>query len=57
MANLYLQGETGWQERPDFEAAGKKPADLVAALLAHPAIAHVILPTRTWGLCFGGKRG
>jgi hypothetical protein len=37
-----LQGETGWQERPDFEAAGQKPADLVAALLAHPAIAHVI---------------
>jgi hypothetical protein len=42
MANLYLQGETGWQERPDFEAPNKKPADLVAALLAHPAIAHVI---------------
>ncbi|MGC9984400.1 MAG: alkaline phosphatase family protein [Polyangia bacterium] len=42
MANLYLQGETGWQERPDFEAPGKKPAELVAALLAHSAIAHVI---------------
>ena len=42
MANLYIQGETGWQERPDFEAAGKRPADLVAALLAHPAVAHVI---------------
>jgi hypothetical protein len=42
MANLYLQGETGWQERPDFEAPGKQPADLVAALLAHPAIAHVV---------------
>jgi Type I phosphodiesterase / nucleotide pyrophosphatase len=42
MANLYLQGETGWKERPDFEAPGSKSADLVAALLAHPAVAHVI---------------
>jgi len=42
MANLYIKGETDWQERPDFEAPGKKPAALVDALLAHPAIAHVM---------------
>lgn len=42
MANLYLQGEAGWHERPDFEAAGGRPAELLARLLNHPAIAHLI---------------
>jgi hypothetical protein len=52
MANLYIQGETGWQERPDFEAAGKK-----AALIAHPAIAHVIYRRAAQVYVLAGKAG
>lgn len=42
MANVYLQGERGWHERPDFEDSARRPAALVAALLGQEAIAHVI---------------
>ncbi|HJX53908.1 MAG TPA: alkaline phosphatase family protein, partial [Polyangia bacterium] len=57
MANLYIQGETGWQEAPDFEAPGKRAADLVAALLAHPAIAHVIYRRAPEVYVLAGKAG
>jgi hypothetical protein len=57
MANLYVQGETDWQERPDFEASGKKPANLVATLLAHPAIAHVIYRRAPRVYVLAGKAG
>ena len=57
MANLYIRGETGWQERPDFEAPGRKAADLVAALLAHPAIAHVIYRRTPEVYVLAGKAG
>jgi hypothetical protein len=40
MANLYLQSENGWQQRPDCETG--RAAELLAALLASPAIAHVL---------------
>ncbi len=48
MANLYMQGEGGWQERPDCESG--RAAELVAALLANPAIAHVLY-RRAPGVC------
>jgi hypothetical protein len=57
MANLYIQGETGWQEAPDFEAPGKRAADLVAALLAHPAIAHFIYRRAPEVYVLAGKAG
>ena len=57
MANLYIQGETGWGEKPDFEAPGKKPRDLVAVMLAHPAIAHVIYRRAPEVYVLAGKAG
>ncbi len=42
MANVYLAGERGWRERPDLEKPGSRAAELVARLLAEPAIDHVI---------------
>lgn len=42
MANVYLSGERGWREPPDLEKPGSRAADLVARLLAEPAIDHVI---------------
>jgi len=42
MANLYVRGAGGWHERPDFEAASSRAAELKARLLAHPAVEHVI---------------
>lgn len=43
MANVYLEGERGgWRERPDFEAAGSRAAELRDRLLAHRGIEHVI---------------
>jgi hypothetical protein len=42
MANIYLSGENGWQEPPDMEAPGRRPAELVARLLEQPAVDHVI---------------
>jgi hypothetical protein len=57
MANLYIQGETGWQEAPDFEAPGKRAADLVAVLLAHPSIAHVIYRRAPEVYVLAGKAG
>lgn len=42
MANVYVQGEAGWQERPDFDAPGSQAAELKARLLDHEAIEHVL---------------
>ena len=42
MANVYLAGEGGWRERPDVEKPGSRPAQLLAELLAAPAIDQVI---------------
>ena len=42
MANIYLAGERGWRDRADPERAGGRPAELLAGLLAEPAIDHVI---------------
>ncbi len=42
MANVYLAGEHGWRDRPDLETSGGRAAELVARLLAEPAIDHVI---------------
>ena len=42
MANVYLTGENGWTELPDFEDERHRAAALVDRLLAHPGIDHVI---------------
>ena len=42
MANIYLAGESGWNEAPDIEAPGRRPAELMAQLLEQPSIDHVI---------------
>lgn len=42
MANLYVQGKSGWQERPDFDDMASQAADLKARLLEHEAIEHVL---------------
>jgi len=42
MANLYIQGDGGWNERPDFERAGSRAAELRDRLLDQPGIEHVI---------------
>jgi hypothetical protein len=42
MANLYVQGERGWHDRPDFDAKTSAAAELKARLLEHPAVEHVI---------------
>lgn len=41
MANIYVQGESGWDQTPDFEAPGRRPAELMASLLQNEAIQHV----------------
>ncbi len=42
MANIYLAGRSGWKEPPDLEDRDGRPAELMARLLAEPAIDHVI---------------
>jgi hypothetical protein len=42
MANIYVQGAAGWNERPDFDSPTSQAAQLKARLLEHPAIEHVI---------------
>jgi len=42
MANVYLAGERGWRERADVERAQGRPAELLARLLAEPAVDQVI---------------
>jgi hypothetical protein len=42
MANVYLAGERGWSDRPDLEKPGGRPAELLARLLAEPAIDQVL---------------
>ena len=42
MANVYVRGEGGWHERPDFSKAGSRARALLDHLVEHPAIDHVI---------------
>jgi hypothetical protein len=42
MANVYVQGETGWRERPDFSAPSSRAYELLQTLVSHPAIEHVL---------------
>jgi hypothetical protein len=42
MANVYLRGPDGWQERPDVERDGSREAELCARLIGHQAIQHII---------------
>ena len=42
MANVYLAGARGWRDRPDVEAGGGRPAELLARLLVEPAVDQVI---------------
>jgi len=44
MANIYLAGEEGdgWRTRADLARARGRPAELLARLLAEPAVDHVI---------------
>lgn len=42
MANVYVRGDAGWHERPDFEAEGSRAQSLLRTFLDHPAIEHVI---------------
>jgi len=42
LANVYVQGARGWDELPDFDAAGSRALALRDHLLAHPGIEHVI---------------
>ncbi|MES1166003.1 MAG: alkaline phosphatase family protein [Verrucomicrobiota bacterium] len=42
MANLYLEGEGGWAERPDFDAPGSRACALRDQLIDHAGIEHVI---------------
>lgn len=42
LANVYLAGRGGWDERPDFEDRTGKPYELVHALVGHEAIDHLI---------------
>ena len=46
MANLYVQGASGWHERPDFDSPDSQAAALKARLLDHPAIEHIIYRAR-----------
>ncbi|MDZ4694917.1 MAG: alkaline phosphatase family protein [Deltaproteobacteria bacterium] len=42
LANIYVMGEKSWQHRPDFETPSGRASELLAVLIAHPAVAHVI---------------
>ncbi|HET6150734.1 MAG TPA: alkaline phosphatase family protein [Polyangia bacterium] len=46
MANVYLAGERGWREQADVERAGGRPGELLARLLAEPAVDQVVY--RRW---------
>lgn len=42
MANVYVQGEDGWQTQPDFADPASRAHALLQTLLSHPAIEHVL---------------
>jgi arylsulfatase A-like enzyme len=42
MANVYVRGDGGWHERPDFENPGSRAKALLDTFVDHPAIEHVI---------------
>lgn len=56
MANVYVRGDRGWDDPPDFEAPGR-PAELVARLLAEQAIDHVIYRRAPRLFVVAGARG
>jgi hypothetical protein len=49
MANIYLRGVAGWQEKPDPSDPADRAAELVEVLLAHEAIDLVIHRTPVEG--------
>lgn len=42
MANVYVRGDGGWHERPDFDKPGSRAQTLLHTFLEQPAIEHVI---------------
>jgi len=46
MANVYVQGEGGWHERPDFDSSTSQAGQLKSVLLEHEAVEHVIYRKR-----------
>ena len=42
MANVYLAGNRGWDDRPDLEDPRGRPAELVQALLGQESIDHLV---------------
>jgi hypothetical protein len=57
MANIYLTGKRGWSEPPDLEAAGGRPAELIARLLEEPAIDQVIFKRARHSYVVASSRG
>ena len=57
MANVYVRGDGGWHERPDFEKPGSRAQALFDSFLQHPAIEHVIFRAAAPGHYVVANRG
>jgi hypothetical protein len=56
MANVYVQGATGWDTRPDFAASNSQAHELLRCLVEHPAIEHVLYRAPEPGVYIVGNR-
>lgn len=57
MANLYVQGPSGWNQRPDFDDRSSRAGELVDRLVRHEAIEHVIYRRARDTLVVAGPTG
>ena len=57
MANVYVQGDRGWTERPDFDDSRSQAAELRDRLVEHPGIEHVIYRRGADAFVVAGRQG